>query len=103
MESKRWWTSLAIQRSRICGPSTEKKPWAIVDGRIDTAFLETELDGLLADTADTVDSDDDDRPALALAAALALHDRLEPMATSGFATTGRADDPWTTLGGWRLS
>ncbi|MCH2254528.1 MAG: ATP-grasp domain-containing protein [Vicinamibacterales bacterium] len=67
------------------------------DGRVDTTFLETELDGLLAQT------EDDDRRALAVAAALALHDRLEPVAATGSTTTGRADDPWTTLGGWRLS
>jgi acetyl/propionyl-CoA carboxylase alpha subunit len=69
----------------------------VVDGRVDTTFLETELDGLLAQT------EDDDRRALAVAAALALHDRLEPVAATGSTTTGRADDPWTTLGGWRLS
>ena len=69
----------------------------VVDGRVDTAFLESELDGLLAQT------EDDERPALAVAAALALHDRLEPVAAAGSTTTGRADDPWTTLGGWRLS
>ncbi len=70
----------------------------VVDGRVDTAFLETELDGLLAP-----DPEDDAWPALALAATLALHDRLEPAAAPGSTTTGRADDPWTTLGGWRLS
>ena len=67
------------------------------DGRVDTAFLESELDGLLAKT------EDNERPALAVAAALALHDRLEPVAAARSTTTGRADDPWTTLGGWRLS
>ena len=70
----------------------------VVDGHVDTTFLESELDGLLAP-----DPKDDARPALALAATLALHDRLEPAAATGSATTGRADDPWTTLGGWRLS
>ena len=69
----------------------------VVDGRVDTAFLESELDGLLAETKD------DERRALAVAAALALHARLEPVAATGSATTGGADDPWTTLGGWRLS
>ena len=69
----------------------------VVDGRVDTAFLESELDGLLAETKD------DARPALAVAAALALHDRIEPIAATGSTTTDRADDPWTTLGGWRLS
>ncbi len=68
----------------------------VVDGRVDTAFLESELDGLLAETQD------DERRALAVAAAFALHDRLEPVA-AGSTTTGRADDPWTTLWGWRLS
>ena len=67
----------------------------VVAGHVDTVFLESELDGLLAQ--------DDERPALALAAALALHDRLDPVATVGSTTTARADDPWTTLGGWRLS
>ena len=67
----------------------------VVDGRVDTAFLESELDSLLRE--------DDERPALALAAALAVHDRIEPGAATRSATTGRADDPWTTLGGWRLS
>ena len=69
----------------------------VVDGRVDTAFLESALDGLLAEAAD------DERPALAVAAALAMHDRLEPLAVAGSTTTGRADDPWATLGGWRLS
>ena len=70
----------------------------VVDGRVDTAFLETELDSLLADTAT-----DDERPALALAAALAVRDRLDAVAAAGSSTPGRTDDPWTTLGGWRLS
>ena len=69
----------------------------VVEGRVDTAFLESELDGLLAET------EDDERPALAVAAALAVHGRLEPVGAAGSTSTGRADDPWTTLGGWRLS
>ena len=69
----------------------------VVDGRVDTTFLESELDDLLAET------EDDERPALAVAAALAVHDRLEPSAAAGPTTTGRADDPWATLGAWRLS
>ena len=69
----------------------------VVEGRVDTTFLESELDGLLAQT------EDDERPALAVAAALALHGRLEPTAATGSTTTRRVDDPWTTLGGWRLS
>jgi acetyl/propionyl-CoA carboxylase alpha subunit len=70
----------------------------VVDGRVDTAFLESELDGLLAETVDG----DDERRALALGAALAVHDRLEPIPATTSTTSGRADDPWTTLGGWRL-
>ena len=69
----------------------------VVDGHVDTAFLESELDSLLAETAD------DERPALAVAAALAMHDRIEPVAVAGSTTTGQADDPWTTFGDWRLS
>ena len=75
-----------------------RHPW-VVDGRVDTAFLEAELDDLLAGT----DTDDDERPALALAAALTMHDRLEPVASAESTRTGRTDDPWATLGGWRLS
>ena len=67
----------------------------VVDGHVDTAFLESALDGLLAETSD------DERPALAVAAALALHGRHQPIA--GSTTIGRVDDPWVTLGGWRLS
>ena len=71
----------------------------VVDGRVDTAFLEAELDDLLA-VADTAD---DERRALALVAALTMHDRIEPVASAESTTTGRTDDPWVTLGGWRLS
>ena len=69
----------------------------VVDGRVDTAFLESELAGLLAETGD------DERRALAVAAAFALHDRIEPVASSRSNTSGRVDDPWNTIGGWRLS
>ena len=69
----------------------------VVDGCVDTAFLESALDGLLAET------ENDARPALAVAAAIAMHDRLDPIVAAGSTTTGRVDDPWTTLGGWRLS
>ncbi len=69
----------------------------MVEGRVDTTFFESELDGLLREAAA------DERPGLALSAALALHDRLEPMSATGSTTTGHADDPWTSLGGWRLS
>ena len=71
----------------------------VVDGRVDTSFLESELDGLLAET----ETEDDERPAIALAAALGVHDRLEPLAAASTGTTRGQDDPWTTLGGWRLS
>ena len=70
----------------------------VVDGHVDTTFLESELDSLLAP-----DPDDDARPALALAATLALHDRLESATATRVTTSGQEDDPWTTLGGWRLS
>ena len=69
----------------------------VVDGHVDTAFLESALDGLLAETAD------DERPALAVAAALAMHGRHQPIAAAGSTTIGRVDDPWVTLRGWRLS
>jgi acetyl/propionyl-CoA carboxylase alpha subunit len=74
----------------------------MMEGHVDTAFLESELDGLL------VDSDgagDDEGPAVALAAALALHGRVE---AGVHPTTGRRteaaepQDPWSTLGAWRL-
>ena len=65
-------------------------------GRVDTAFLEAALDDLLA-------AADDDTPAAhALSAALAVHDRLEPLTSSGHGS-GLSHDPWATLGGWRLS
>ena len=67
----------------------------VVDGRVDTTFLEQELEGLLAEP------EDQELPALALAAALRVHELLEPGATA--ASARRADDPWMTLGGWRLS
>jgi acetyl/propionyl-CoA carboxylase alpha subunit len=69
----------------------------VVEGRVDTTFLESELDGLLQE------AEDDGGPALALSAALALHDRLEPTPATGSTTTGHVDDPWRSLGGWRLS
>ena len=67
----------------------------VVEGHVDTAFLEAALDDLL--------SDDDDRPALAVAAALALDARLSPDVADGAAAHAGTQDPWTTLGGWRLS
>ena len=68
----------------------------VVEGPVDTGFLDAELDGLLAEG--------DEGPALALAAALAVDARLSP-AVPGAAPSapGPAHDPWTTLGGWRLS
>ncbi len=69
----------------------------VVAGPVDTGFLEAALDDLLAD-------DDDEGPALALAAALAVDARLSPAAPeAGPASPGAASDPWSTLGGWRLS
>jgi len=74
-------------------------------GQVDTAFLESEIDALVTDPAAGADARE---PALALSAALALHERLEP---GGHAGAGpRADaadhdhqDPWHTLGAWRLT
>ena len=68
----------------------------VVDGPVDTGFLDEELDGLLAE--------DDEGPALALAAALAVEARFAPSALdAGRRTAEAANDPWTALGGWRLS
>ncbi len=68
----------------------------VVEGPVDTGFLETALDDLLAEG--------DEGPALALAAALAVDARLSPAGTEGRpASPDAANDPWTTLGGWRLS
>ncbi len=74
----------------------------MVEGHVDTAFLESELDGLLVDA----DGDGDgEGPALALTAALALHGRVEAdarLATGRGAEAGGQPDPWRTLGAWRL-
>ena len=68
----------------------------VVAGPVDTGFLDTALDDLLAD--------DDEGPALALAAALAVDARLAPGAPeAGRHAPEAGNDPWTTLGGWRLS
>ena len=68
----------------------------VVAGPVDTGFLDEELDGLLAE--------DDEGPALALAAALAVDARLAPGAPeAGRGSPEAANDPWTALGGWRLS
>jgi len=70
----------------------------VVEGRVDTRFLEAALPELVGD---------DEQEALALAAALAVDDRLggraggaTPLAAG---TAGAVDDPWRRLGGWRLS
>lgn len=68
----------------------------VAAGPVDTGFLDAELDGLLAE-------DDDDAPALALAAALAVDARLSPAAPGGPPLPGAAHNPWTAFGGWRLS
>jgi acetyl/propionyl-CoA carboxylase alpha subunit len=77
----------------------------MVAGQVDTTFLESELDELLADQAA---GDDAEGPARALAAALALRERLE--SGSGLGPGTRADgrpsghqNPWDTLGPWRLA
>ena len=68
----------------------------VVEGPVDTGFLDAELDALLAE--------DDEGPALALAAALAVDARLRPAASgAGPGSPATASDPWTSLGGWRLS
>ena len=68
----------------------------VVEGPVDTGFLEEELDGLLAEN--------DEGPARALAAALAVDARLAPGALeAGRRAPEAANDPWTALGGWRLS
>ncbi len=68
----------------------------VVEGPVDTGFLDAELDALLAQ--------DDEGPALALAAALAVDARLRPAAPEGGpGSPATANDPWATLGGWRLS
>jgi acetyl/propionyl-CoA carboxylase alpha subunit len=74
-------------------------------GHVDTAFLESEIDALLADPAG---AEDEPGPALALSAALAVHRRLEPgLRPDGSIQTDAAvqdpQDPWTTLGAWRLT
>ena len=74
----------------------------VVEGPVDTGFLDSALDGLLAEV--------DEGPALALAAALAVDARLSPASPRGGTpaadaapSAGAVLDPWTTLGGWRLS
>ena len=67
----------------------------VVAGAVDTGFLDEELDGLLAD--------DDEVPALAVAAALAVDARLSRDAPEAGRHPSAGNDPWTTLGGWRLS
>ena len=68
----------------------------VAAGPVDTGFLDTALDELLAD--------DDEGPAQALAAALAVDARLAPAdPADGPPPPDRANDPWRTLGGWRLS
>ena len=68
----------------------------VTEGPVDTGFLEEALDDLLAE--------DDEGPALALAAALAVDGRLSPDAPGAVrGSPAAANDPWTALGGWRLS
>ena len=68
----------------------------VVEGPVDTGFLDAELEGLLAE--------DDERPALALAAALAVDARLTPAVPAAAPPARDAGrDPWATLGSWRLS
>ncbi len=74
----------------------------MMEGHVDTTFLESELDGLLVDS----DGDrDDEGPALALTAALALHRRVEAgvhLGTCRGTEAAEPQDPWSTLGAWRL-
>ena len=68
----------------------------VVAGPVDTGFLDEEIDRLLAE--------DDEGPALALAAALAVDARLSPDGPEAERDVpAAANDPWTALGGWRLS
>ena len=68
----------------------------VIEGPVDTGFLDETLDDLLAE--------DDEGPALALAAALAVDARLSPdVPDAGPGAPAAANDPWTALGGWRLS
>jgi acetyl-CoA carboxylase biotin carboxylase subunit len=88
----------------------------LVDGHVDTTFLESELSNLLAEHREPDEPDEPDKPAdpgggrvrdqgpeLAFAAALALHQRLTPTAAEGVTRSAPAPGPWSTLGGWRLS
>ena len=68
----------------------------VAAGPVDTGFLETALDDLLAEG--------DEDPALALAAALTVDARLSPGAPeAGPSSPDAVRDPWSTLGGWRLA
>ena len=77
-------------------------------GQVDTAFLESEIDALLAAHPAAGDEEAGDEAALALSAALALHEHLEPGMHSRAGTGDQAplaghQDPWHTLGAWRLT
>ena len=68
----------------------------VVAGPVDTGFLDEALNDLLAEN--------DEGPALALAAALAVDGRLPPDGPeAGPGSPAATNDPWTALGGWRLS
>ena len=67
---------------------------AVQHGAVDTGFLEAHLDAL------TTPPEDDTK--LAVAAALAVDDRLSRRRLTD-AVDAVDDAPWTTLGGWRLT
>jgi len=71
----------------------------VVDGRVHTSFLESELETLLAAT-DTNNA----TAALAVAVALAVdtHQYQSPNTGPSPVARGQTFDPWDTLSGWRL-
>ena len=92
------WTNASVLSSILSHPR-------MMAGQVDTAFLESEIDALVPTPAAV---EDERRPALALSAALALHERLEPGGHPGTGTRANAaepdhQDPWHTLGAWRLT
>ena len=67
------------------------------EGRYDTGFLEASL-------AELASANDETEPAaLALAAALAVEDRVRRRQNAPAASDTPPNDPWSSLGGWRLS
>ena len=69
----------------------------VVEGRVHTSFLESELKTLLA-----ARNTNDEAPALAMAAALAVDTQRSPSPGPNSVARGQAADPWDTLSGWRM-